>query len=397
MTLETIPTIQEAVEAQDPEMLAQAIRAAAEEEAEKALMEAIHTQDESIKEARGARKLLSKEKEFYEGIISCLKEGRGSEQKFKEAITGIDVVMPETIIDTVFDDLETSHGLISMLDVIRTNAKVKVHFANMGTVKKATWGAIDGTISTEISGGFTELESGQHKLSCYMPVPNSMIDLGPNYLDRFVRTLLYEAMANGIEDAAINNLVSTAPLGMIIDFTKAATTASGVTTYAAQTPTALTKWTPKGLSAAIKKLSKTKNGNPRDVTGRLFMAVNSADYIEYVKPAVCIQNASGEWVDKSPYAIDIVKSAYVPTGKAVLGIKKQYALAICESPIEGNLEYSDEYKFLEEVRTFKIKLYGDGRPKDDNSFVYLTISGLEEAALLTVTNNVKVETAATGS
>lgn len=391
MTLETIPTIQEAVEAQDSEMLAKAIKAAAEKEAENALMEAIHAQDESIKEARGARKLLSNEKKFYEDVIKCLKEGRSSEQKFKEAITGIDVVMPDTLIDTVFDDLETSHGLISVLDVIRTNAKIKVHFANMGTVKKATWGAVDGTISTEISGEFTEIESGAHKLSCYMPVPNSMIDLGPEYLDRFVRTLLYEALANGIEDAVINNLVSTAPLGMIIDFSQAATTSGNVTTYKAQTASKLKKWTPKGLSTAIKKLSVTKNKNPREVTGRLFMAVNSADYIEFVKPAICIQNATGEWVDKSPYAIDIVKSAYIPTGKAVLGIKKQYALAICESPLDGNLEYSDEYKFLEEVRTFKIKLYGDGRPKDDNSFVYLDISELEEAALLTVTNNVTVE------
>lgn len=127
------------------------------------------------------------------------------------------------------------------------------------------------------------------------------------------------------------------------------------------------------------------------------MAVNSADYIDYVKPAICIQNATGEWVDKSPYAIDIVKSAYVPAGKAVLGIKKQYALAICESSLDGNLEYADEYKFLEEVRTFKIKLYGDGRPKDDNSFVYLDISELEETALLTVTNNVTVENGAQGS
>lgn len=397
MNLDKKPTIQEAVDAKDSEQLAEAVKELAKDEAEKILMDAIHERDEKIKQARGARKLLSTEKKFYDDVIRCLKEGRGSAKKFKEAIAGIDIVLPETIVDTIFDDLETEHALISQLDIIKTNVKIKVHFANMGTVKKATWGEVDGAITTEISGGFTELESGANKLSCYMPVPNSMIDLGPEYLDRFVRTLLYEALANGIEDAAINNLVSTAPLGMIIDFSKDATTSGKVTTYVSQTATKVKKWTPKGLAPAIKKLSVTKNDNPRKVTGKLFMVVNSADYIEYVKPAICVQNHTGDWVDRSPHAIDIVESAYVPSGKAILGIKKQYALALCSNSVDGNLEYSDEYKFLEEVRTFKVKLYGDGRPKDDNSFVYLDISELEEAALLTVTNNVTVEKEAQGS
>lgn len=388
MNLEKIPTVKEAVEAKDSEQLAQAIIALAKSEAEKALNDAIKDQDSSIKQVRGERPLLSSERKFYENIIGCLKAGRNSESRFKEAITGIEAVMPDTIIETVFDDLTTDHELISQLDTILTKTSIKVHFANMGSVTKATWGALDGTISTEISGGFTELESGAHKLSCYMPVPNSMIDLGPAYLDRFVRTLLYEALANGIEDAVLNGILSTAPLGMVIDFTKTATTTSGVTTYVAQTPKKLTKWTPKGLAPFIKALSKTKNGNPRDVSGRLFLVVNHDDYVETVKPAICVQNGLGEWVDRSPYAIDIAKSSYVPSGKAILGIKKQYALALCSNSIDGNLEYSDEYKFLEEVRTFKIKLYGDGRPKDDNSFVYIDISELEEAQLLV--NNVTV-------
>ena len=164
-----------------------------------------------------------------------------------------------------------------------------------------------------------------------------------------------------------------------------------MTTYPAKTAMKITDWTPKGLSAAIKALQKTKNGNYRNVTGRLFMVVNPDDYVSIVKPAICVQNGMGEWVDRSPYAISIVKSPFVPEGKAVLGIDKQYALALCSNSIDGNLEYDDSYKFLEEVRTFKIKLYGNGRPKDDNSFVYLDISGLKEAQLLVtnVTNTVQ--------
>ena len=42
----------------------------------------------------------------------------------------------------------------------------------------------------------------------------------------------------------------------------------------------------------------------------------------------------------------------------------------------GKIELSDDYKFLEDLRTYKIKLYGNGFPKDDNAFLYLDIENL---------------------
>ena len=43
----------------------------------------------------------------------------------------------------------------------------------------------------------------------------------------------------------------------------------------------------------------------------------------------------------------------------------------------GRIEYSDEYQFLEDERTYLIKLYGTGRPLDNNCFLLLDISDLE--------------------
>jgi hypothetical protein len=42
----------------------------------------------------------------------------------------------------------------------------------------------------------------------------------------------------------------------------------------------------------------------------------------------------------------------------------------------GKLEYSDDFKFLDDLRTYKIKFYGMGRPYDINAFAYLDISNL---------------------
>ena len=46
---------------------------------------------------------------------------------------------------------------------------------------------------------------------------------------------------------------------------------------------------------------------------------------------------------------------------------------------EGVIEFSDEYKFLEEQRTYKIKTYANGRALDENSAIVLDITGLEPA------------------
>ncbi len=42
----------------------------------------------------------------------------------------------------------------------------------------------------------------------------------------------------------------------------------------------------------------------------------------------------------------------------------------------GKMEYSDEYKFLEDQRIYLIKTYGHGEPLDNKAFIYLDINGL---------------------
>jgi hypothetical protein len=41
------------------------------------------------------------------------------------------------------------------------------------------------------------------------------------------------------------------------------------------------------------------------------------------------------------------------------------------------IQFSDDYKFLEDKRYYKIVAYANGRAKDNNSFLRLDISGLK--------------------
>lgn len=42
----------------------------------------------------------------------------------------------------------------------------------------------------------------------------------------------------------------------------------------------------------------------------------------------------------------------------------------------GKMEFSDEYKFLEDERVYLVKMYGHGEPLDNTAFVYADISNL---------------------
>jgi len=82
-----------------------------------------------------------------------------------------------------------------------------------------------------------------------------------------------------------------------------------------------------------------------------------------------------------PYPTTIIQSAAVPSGKAVLGLGKNYFMGIGSGTGDGGkLEYSDDFKFLEDKRVYRIKLYGNGMPKDHTSFILMDISRLKELA-----------------
>lgn len=345
--------------------------------------------DTEVLAKRGVRQLTSKEKEFYNSLIEGQRDGT-----IKNAINNITVVMPETIIDEVFTDIEQNHPLLSKIDIKKVNAKVKVLFTTADT-NTATWGTIESKITAEGSFGFEELDATQLKLSAYMAVPQAYLELGPTFIDSLTRTYLYEAIARELEKGIITNLKSTTgPIGMLADMSAGATV-SGVTTYTAKAAIKVTDWTPSGLATALKKMAKTRKGNDRPLSG-LYLVVNPSDYFTIVKPAICVQNASGDWVDRQPYAIDIVQSAYVTAGTAILGIDKAYVLGVA-SETKGRIETSDDYQFLDDTRVYKIKLYANGQPKDNNAFQVIDISGLKEASLFVTTVKNTVTTGGTGA
>lgn len=140
------------------EALSNLIENQTDSKAEQILQEALRVDDSNILKARGARQLTSVEKAFYNKVIDAMRS-----DNFRQSIDNIDTVLPETVIEDIFSEIENEHPLLSKLDIQVASAKVKLLFGVAGD-NKATWGKLTDKIVTEISGSFEEMDIYQLKV-----------------------------------------------------------------------------------------------------------------------------------------------------------------------------------------------------------------------------------------
>ena len=98
-------------------------------------------------------------------------------------------------------------------------------------------GATFGGISGQVSAAFREEQIGQMKLTAFAAIPNDMLELGPAWVERFVRTLLVEVYSTGLENGFVNGTGANQPIGLMKDVnpdTQAVTdkASSGTLTFA---------------------------------------------------------------------------------------------------------------------------------------------------------------------
>lgn len=327
--------------------------------------------DTEILQARGVRVLTSQEKKYFEKLGEAMRA-----ENPKQALTNPELVMPETVINAVFDDLQTEHPLLSRISFTNTQGAIKFLMSN-NDYQKAVWGKLCAEITEEIESSFKEIDMTLMKLSAFIPVCEAMLDLGPAWLDSYVRQCLYEALANGLEDGIINNLnTTTGPVGMIADMTTGSG-GVGAATFTAKTATPITDLKPATIGAQLAKLAKDEAGKYRAIRN-VILIVNPVDYMTKVFPATTVMTGNGTYVNNVlPYPMTVIQSAAVASGKAVLGLGYKYFMGLGMSSRAGRIEYSDEFKWLEDERVYKIKLYANGMPMDNNAFQYLDISGLK--------------------
>ncbi len=345
--------------------------------------------DAAVLAQRGYRQLTSKETKWYQKVIAALKSN-DPKQAFT-AIIGSDNeedLMPTTIIEDVYKNLKEEYPLLNAINFQYVGYVTK-WVLNDHSTQNAVWGQITDAITKEITSSFKVVDINQNKLSAFAIIELGMLDLGPAFLDGYIRTVLAEAIMSGLELAIVSGTGINQPIGLIKNVSEGVSV-SQTTGYPDKDKVAVTAFTPEEYGALVAQLATTESGHKRKFTS-VGLICNQTDYLTKVMPATTVLNANGHYVNNLfPFPTNVYVSNAVNDGEAVLFLEGEYFMGMGGSK-NGVIEYSDEYKFIEDQRVFKIKQYGAGRAFDNTSAIYLNIANLEPGYINV--KNVEVTTA----
>lgn len=328
--------------------------------------------DTVVLASRGVRQLTQAETDFYTKFIEAAKASDP-----KQAIKNVNEAIPVTVIDTVIEDIRKAHPLLDRINFRNTSLYTK-YIYNKTSKPSAVWGKVTSAIVNELEGNIDFFDVELKKLTAFMYIPKDMLDLGPAWVDRFVRELLSEFIALGVETAVVDGDGNDKYIGMTRDVSDTASVVGGV--YPRKTAVKLDKLTPALIGGILAKIAKDVDGTARPVENPIFV-VNPFDYFLKIMPATTVRGMDGTYRNNVlPYPMQIIQSAAIGEGSAVIGLPERYFAGIGMSK-DGKIEYSDEYKFLEDNRTYAAKFTGNGRPLDNNAFVLCDVSELAAAAL----------------
>jgi Phage capsid family len=314
--------------------------------------------DRSILQLRGQNVLTSEEMKFFNAAV--LDGG------FKD-----DSILPVTTQERVFEDLVAEHPLFEAVGLQDLGAVTR--WITSDPTKAYAWGNLFGDIKGQVNAAFGEESFTQLKLTAFAAIPNDMLELGPVWIERYVRTLLVESYSVGLEFGLVNGGGSAAsqPVGLMKNVdpdTGAVTTktSSGTLTFA---PSEKGEIVAGELYNVVKALSTDDDGESVKVSNKVVMVVNPVDAIG-VQARNTIQTANGQWVMALPYNIQVVESEEVPVGQALFFVKGRYLAGLAGG---YKLKKFDQTLAIEDATLYTIKQFANGKPKDNKAALLYTL------------------------
>lgn len=308
--------------------------------------------DAQILTARGQNVLTSEEMKYFNAAV--LDGG------FKE-----DSILPVTTQERVFEDLVAAHPLLEAVGLQDLGAVTR--FIKSDPTKAYAWGALFGDIKGQVNAAFSEEQIGQLKLTAFAVIPKDMLELGPVWVERYVRNLLVESYSVGLEYGLVNGRgpAQNEPIGLMKNVdsgTGAVTTktSSGTLTFA---PSQFGEKVAGELHDVVQALATDAAGKSRKVMNKVVMVVNPIDAIS-VQFRNTIQTSNGQWVTSLPYNIQVVESEEIPADKALFFVKGEYIAAIAGGYKTNKF---DQTLAIEDAMLYTIKQFANGKPSDNKT------------------------------
>lgn len=308
--------------------------------------------DRSIMQARGANVLTSEETKFFNVVIE--------EGGFKDTET-----LPKTTQERIFDDLVEGHPLLQQLGIQNLGAVTEFIYGDPEGA--AVWGPLFGDIQGQLNATFRKESISQLKLTAFIPLSNDMLKLGPVWVERYVRTMISEAMSVGLERGYVAGTGKDMPIGLLKDLKGSVVDGKYPDKESAGTLTFEPgRATINELKGVVEKLSirpvgKDEEEKVRNIAGKVVMVVNPFDNFS-IQANATVQNAAGIYVTSLPFNPTITESMFVPKGKVVFFIRGEYVAAV-----GGAMEVKkfDQTLAMEDATLYIAKQYATGKPKDN--------------------------------
>lgn len=311
--------------------------------------------DERVLMERGHNVLTSEEKRFFTNLV----EDEADLDTYKE-----EVILPETTVLRVFEDMQSERPLLSKINFQLSGIKTRIIAGDPEGA--AMWGEIFGKIQGQIQANFREYTFSQNKLTAFAIVPKDLLDFGPEWVERYVRLQLAEAMGAKLEEGIVkgNGAVQNQPVGLIKDMVK--DEGGNITSVSdkevkGELTFADAKTTVNELSKLMNSLSVKENGKRINISGKVSLLVNP-DQLFAIQAKYTIQNANGQWVTSLPFNLDVLPSEFVEVGTVIAFVPSRY-YAMYKGATQIR-EYG-EVLALEDANVYIAKQYAHGMP-DDN-------------------------------
>ena len=333
---------------------------------------AMQNQDAAVMASRGLHVLTSEETSYYNKLAECFK---ASDPKM--ALENFEVGMPNTVIDGVIGNIRRNHPLLDRVN-FRNTAYLTRFILNASPADMAQWGKITDAVTKELSGKLGEINLTMCKLTAFMCISMDLIELGPQWMDQFVQETLAEAIATALELAVVDGTGKNQPIGMTRDISETASVVDGV--YPRKTAVVLSELSPEAMGPIVASIARDPQ-NPTKArpigANDLIFLCNPFDYWNKIMAATSFQKNDGTWARGiMPIPADLLQTAALEQGLAVLGIAKKYFLGLGPTGKKGFITKDDSVRFFEDERASKAKLQGNGRPEDEYAFVLLDISAM---------------------
>lgn len=319
--------------------------------------------DNQVLASRGIHVLTAQEKKFYNQVK-------------KTGTIPADELLPETIVERVFKDIQQDRPLLRMIRFTPGVGKQKVITSKK--FGKAEWGPIHRDLEGQLDATFDVTETSLLSLTAFFLISNDTLDLGPRWIDRYIRLCLQEAIAEAWEEAIIKGTGNNEPIGLMKDLNGAVTSgvypdkaSAGTLTFAdaetmvkdfGQIMKDLSKYDYTYTDLTGEKQTETKH---RKVNGRVRLLINPANYYDIVTK-VTTQNANGVFVSNFPFIpeTNIVESEFVPEGKLIAFLDSEYDAQVAYT---NRIYVYKETFAMKRATLYAIDVFGDGKPTDNNS------------------------------